>query len=477
MAPERFTGDEVTYLADIYSLACVLAECLIGSPPYQADNIERAVGAHLTEPAPRPSQLRPGKVPVALDAVIARGMAKNPEQRYRSASELATDAHEALTAAEQGQEAAILQRGEKAALPTGATQTGRASPDAVTQARAWSRMSGSPTAQAGWTQSAAGAGSWRSRPSTPPSTSPADSRDFSQSPLARAEPHHQRKRILVGAAALLVIVAIAVTGYLVAGSHQSRSASEQTVLPFTGLDFPFTPGGVASNAGSVYATSQGMYGRVVKLARGSQTPVVLPFTGLYQPQGLAVDANGTVYVADFNNRVLKLDPGSSTPTVLPLTGLNFPQGVAVDAAGNVYVADRGNNRVVKLDVRSNTQSDLPFTGLNHPDGVAVDASGTVYVTDSDNDKVLKLNPGSSTPTELPFTGLAVPAGIAVDTAGTVYVTDHETGKVVKMDPGSSTPTVLPFTGGHPIGVAVDATGKKVFVADNGNGTVVELAAS
>nr|WP_279637704.1 hypothetical protein [Mycobacterium innocens] len=73
----------------------------------------------------------------------------------------------------------------------------------------------------------------------------------------------------------------------------------------------------------------------MKLAPGSHTPAVLPFTGLYQPQGLAVDANGTVYVADFNNRVVKLAPGSGTPTVLPFTGANFPQGVAVDVAGNV----------------------------------------------------------------------------------------------------------------------------------------------
>ena len=478
MAPERFTDGEVTYSSDIYSLACVLAECLIGSPPYRANSIERAVGAHLTEPAPRPSQLRPGTVPVALDQVIARGMAKSPEQRYRSAGELATAAHNALTTAEQGQATAIPQRGDKA-LPTNAADTRLAGPDAVTQARAWSRMSSSPTTEPGWTPPVASTGSWRGRPSTPPSVSPAGPPDFSQSPRAPAEPHHNRKRILIGAAALLVIIAIGVTGYLLTqGPHQSASTSGQTELPFTGLDFPFSPGGVAlDSAGSVYVTSQGMYGRVVKLAPGSHTPAMLPFTGLYQPQGLAVDANGTVYVADFNNRVVKLDPGSSTQTVLPFTGLNFPQGVAVDAAGNVYVADRGNNRVVKLDTRSNTQTDLPFTGLNHPDGVAVDAAGTVYVTDSDNDKVLKLDPGSSTPTALPFTGLSVPSGIAVDTAGVVYVADHESHKVVKLDPGSSSSTVLPFTGDHPVAVAVDIAQKKVLVADNGTGNVVELAAS
>lgn len=476
MAPERFIGGEVTYRADVYALTCVLVECLIGTPPYQSDSIKRAVGAHLTAPAPRPSQLRPGEVPLALDAVIAKGMAKDPEERYRSAGELAAAAHGALTAAEQGQ--AILQRGQRAILPTDSADIGLASNDAVTQARAWSRVSSSPTNPPGSTPPVASTGSWRSRPSTPSSATPAGPPDFSRSPRA-AEPQRKHRRTLIGAAAVLVILAIGVTGYLVTrGPQSSGSASGQTVLRFAGLDFPFSPGGVAlDKAGTVYASSQGIYGRVVKLTPESQTPAVLPFRGLYQPQGLAVDANGTVYVADFNNRVVKLDRGSSIPTVLPFSGLNFPQGVAVDAAGNVLVADRGSNRVVKLDAKSNTQTDLPFTGLNHPDGVAVDAAGTVYVTDSDNDRVLKLDPGSNTPSVLPFTGLTVPSGIAVDTAGAVYVTDHESHKVMKLDPGSNTPTVLPFIGVHPVAVAVDTALKKVLVADNGTSNVVELAAS
>ena len=474
MAPERFAGDKVDFRADIYSLACVLAECLTGSPPYPVSSIERVISAHLMEPAPRPSQLRPGLVPADLDRVIAQGMAKNPDERFRSAGELAAAAHHALTTAEQNQAAAIGQRGERSIPSTG---TGPGAADSVTQARPWAAMSNSPTAQGGWTAAPADTAGWRARSNEPPFVSPAGPPNRLRTSGARAEPRRKRKWILIGAAALVVIVAVGAAGYLLRPKpHPAASAPGQTVLPLSGLGFPLSPGGVALDAtGSVYVTSQSMYGRVVKLASGSPTPTVLPFSGLYQPQGLAVDANGTVYVADFNNRVVKLAPGSNTQSVLPFTGLAYPQGVGVDAAGNIYVADRGNDRVVKLDAKSNTQADLPFTGLNHPDGVAVDPSGIVYVTDSDNDRVLKLNPGSSTPTELPFTGLAVPSAIAVDAAGAVYVTDHETAKVVKLDPGSSTPTILPFTGGHPVGVAVDTSRKEVFVADNGTGRVVQLA--
>ncbi|EUA86365.1 lipopolysaccharide kinase family protein [Mycobacterium ulcerans str. Harvey] len=54
MAPERFTGNDVTYRADIYALACVLGECLTGAPPYRADSVERLIAAHLMEPPRAP---------------------------------------------------------------------------------------------------------------------------------------------------------------------------------------------------------------------------------------------------------------------------------------------------------------------------------------------------------------------------------------------------------------------------------------
>ena len=62
-----------------------------------------------------------------------------------------------------------------------------------------------------------------------------------------------------------------------------------------------------------------------------------------------MDNAGTCYVTEHDSsQVLKLPAGSNTPTVLPLSGLNTPLGVTVDKNGNVYVADRGNDRTVKL---------------------------------------------------------------------------------------------------------------------------------
>lgn len=115
MAPERFTNDEVTYRADVYALTCVLHECLTGSQPFPGDSVSVVITAHLMQPVPKPSRQRPG-IPTALDAVIARGMAKKPEDRYASAGDLAAAANDALTQRDQDQAATILQRSEAAGV-------------------------------------------------------------------------------------------------------------------------------------------------------------------------------------------------------------------------------------------------------------------------------------------------------------------------------------------------------------------------
>nr|WP_174604510.1 serine/threonine-protein kinase PknD [Mycobacterium numidiamassiliense] len=456
MAPERFTGDEVTYRSDIYALACVLGECLTGAPPYRADSVERLIAAHLLEPVPRPSELRPGRVPRALDQVIGKGMAKNPVDRFFTAGDLAAAAHEALTEPHQYQEATILRQGQDARILNG---------DTMVRPLFWEEDGG------GWR---------RTGPPVPPvSRPPSGPQSLAPQPdFARTDDRKRRRWLLTGAAVLLVIAAVATTGYLQTrpSAAAKQPTSGQTVLPFNGIDFRLSPGGVAlDKAGDVYVTSEGMYGRVVELPPGSSSPTVLPFSGLYQPQGLAVDSAGTVYVADFNNRVVKLAAGSSAQAVLPFSGLNYPEGVAVDGQGSVYVADRGNSRVVKLAAGSSTQTVLPFSGLKNPDGVAVDPAGNVFVTDTDNDRGVMLPAGSSAQTVLPFGSVSAPWGIAGDNAGDVFVTEHDGNQVLKLPAGSNTPTALPLTGlNTPLGVTVDAAGS-IYVADRGNDRTVKLA--
>ncbi len=88
MAPERFNGSWVGPQTDVYSLACVLYECLTGQAPFEGMELPQLISAHLHSPPPRPSIMRRG-IDKAFDDVIAQGMAKDPAARFASAGELA----------------------------------------------------------------------------------------------------------------------------------------------------------------------------------------------------------------------------------------------------------------------------------------------------------------------------------------------------------------------------------------------------
>jgi serine/threonine-protein kinase len=422
MAPERLRAHEADARADIYALACVLYECLTGQRPFPGDSLESQIAAHLTDPPPQPSTTKTN-VPAQFDAVIAKGMAKEPNQRYSTTIELADAARDAITVPVPRPATAptLLARTEQPgnrviAQPTTA-KAESPTPAKPAPALPHSQSKTPPSAQPapllpgtspppgavkpGWYPDPAGTGlyrywngkKWSDLPPRPrPPASPAKTQRPATKPTSGRR-LSRRSTVALAVGAVVLIIAIVALVDVVSKTHQSKSYAPQVVLPFT------CPYGEATDT---------------------------------RPVGVAVDSAGDLYVVDLVCVVAKLVAGSTTQDVLPFSGLDYPEGVAVDSAGNVYVADSGNNRVLKLAAGSSTQSVLPLTGLKGPSGVAVDAARNLYVTDTDNNRVLMLAAGSTTQDVLPFSDLRYPEGVAVDSAGNVYVADAYKSWVLKL---------------------------------------------
>jgi serine/threonine-protein kinase len=135
MAPERFSGHAIDGRADVYSLACVLYECLTGTTPFHGRDLPALIYAHLSSTPPQASSVAEG-VPPALDAVIARGMAKEPADRFATAGELAAAAREALLTQAKAPETVPVP--VIAAAPQPPVWTEAAAPAWGTVAAAWS---------------------------------------------------------------------------------------------------------------------------------------------------------------------------------------------------------------------------------------------------------------------------------------------------------------------------------------------------
>ncbi|OBA83641.1 serine/threonine protein kinase [Mycobacterium sp. 1164966.3] len=526
MAPERFGDTEVTYRADIYALACVLDECLTGSPPYSAKSVERLIASHLMEPAPRPSQLRPGRVPAALDDVIAKGMAKNPLDRYLSCGDLADAAHDALTTSEQRQEATILRQGDNETLmaPVVDPSVGWASfggsgahPQQASGAYQQQPSGGYPQQiSGGYPQQTSGGYPQQTSGGYPQQSSGPHyaSGDYPAATAMGPTPQYPSgDQTMMGPSypsgdqTMMRPVSGDSGGqagdqrtqaHPVAGGGWPSQPDVATPGPYTPPGQSYQPAGKPRDkkkllliAGGIAAVLLAIVLVAVFAFGGSDNKSgqpeakpgqqqELPFKDLnfrLSPGGVAVDSSGTVYVTNqgMKGRVVTLAAGSSAPTVKPFSGLYEPQGVAVDSAGKIYVSDF-NNRVVSLGAGSNNQTDMPFTGLNYPEGLAVDAQGSIYVADRGNNRVVKLEPGSTNQIVLAFDGLKNPDGVAVDSNGNVYVTDTDNNRVLKLDAGTSNQSVLPFTGlSSPWGIAVDKVGS-VYVTEHDNNRVLKLAA-
>jgi serine/threonine-protein kinase len=88
LAPEQIEGAKIDGRVDQYALGCVVHHCLAGSPPFERDSDLAILQAHLKEPPPRMTQLRPD-LPPQIDNVLSRAMAKDPSERYGTTSDFA----------------------------------------------------------------------------------------------------------------------------------------------------------------------------------------------------------------------------------------------------------------------------------------------------------------------------------------------------------------------------------------------------
>lgn len=258
---------------------------------------------------------------------------------------------------------------------------------------------------------------------------------------------------------------------------------------------------------------------------------------LNTPIAVALDASGNLYISDSaNNRIRKVtSPSTSAAKISTYAGkggaayggdggaatsaqFNAPQGIWVDPQGNLYIADLGNQviRQVSSSGTINTivgTNQYGFSGdggpanaaqLNQPFGVAGDAAGNLYISDTQNQRIRMVTPDGNIHT-LVGTGWSVagcpnltvnmaaqnvtlqtPLGLATDNAGNLYIADKQNNCVRMVTPGPGKIVTVAGNGtsgysgdggaatgarlNHPYGVAVDSSGD-VFIADYDNSRI------
>jgi uncharacterized protein (TIGR03437 family) len=280
------------------------------------------------------------------------------------------------------------------------------------------------------------------------------------------------------------------------GNAAARKFKEgSNISTFGQLQGGLPSGAATDRAGSFYFTDEeigftGEEAHILQITPDGTTAIIAGsgmngFSGdggpavsaeISQPQGVAVDAAGDVYLADWgNNRVRKIDTKGVISTIAgngkpAFSGDNGPAiaagidpfDIALDSAGNLFVVDQSNNRIRKITangmITTVVGSGLPgYSGdggsateaqMNHPTGVAVDHSGNLYIADEGNSVVRRVTSGgeittiAGNGTFTPSKGDGGPAiaaqldpyGIAVDTTGNLYVTDSFNARVRKLTP-------------------------------------------
>lgn len=244
----------------------------------------------------------------------------------------------------------------------------------------------------------------------------------------------------------------------------------------------------------------------------------------FDPQGIAVDTSGNLYIADTTNHVIrKISSTGVTSTLAGTAGISgsvdgtgaaarfgSPIGIALDSFGNLYVTDAVHHTIRKISAQGVVTTFAGSAGVrgsadgiglaaqfHSPSGIAIDTSDNLYVADTGNHTIRKITPVGAVTT---LAGAAEqagstdgvriaarffsPQGIAVDISGTLYVADTFNHTIREITPAGDVSTIagaIQASGSadgtginarfhYPQGVAIDALGN-VYVADTMNSTI------
>jgi hypothetical protein len=179
--------------------------------------------------------------------------------------------------------------------------------------------------------------------------------------------------------------------------------------------------------------------------------------GVSDPVQLAVDAQGTIYVANAQTNasgagsVTEYPRGATSPSRTLTAGLNTSTGVAVDSTGTVYVSNKYVGSIVVFAKGKETPEETISANLTGPDGLAVDKSNDLFIADSSANDVLELVHGSQTPHSLQLKNLSRPVGVAVDSHENLFVSNllGASSTVTMYPPGSKNPTLTIIVPGPP----------------------------
>ena len=424
VSPEQIRGERVDARSDVYGLGCLLFYVLAARPPFDRAGDEAKLWAHLSEPPPAVSDAAPG-MPRTLDAVVARALAKSPEERYQSAGDLGRDAQAAVSGRRPPAPEHLVAVGAAAPIEMG-TRTAAASPPAPPPERP--RRRARTLAGAGLVALAAAAAVWLLTSGGGPAkhgSPPGRSR-----PSPAAEPRIQSARVGGRVNAVAGAGGVIWTGAF--RSPRLKAVDPRKVERLANLTADIGRGlqALAPDRDTIWAIA----GRDRRLAhfdartgRPIGTPIPLP------GPGNAVVADGTsVWVATSiqgrpGDEVLRFDArsGRLEKTIVVLDMVRR----LVIADGALWILATHPARLVRLDLRSGKRIKRTFDADSSGDMTA--GAGAIWATLPSTEQVVRLRFDNLRNPAYAAVGNS-PAGVAV-TERDVWVANRGSNTVTRID--------------------------------------------